>query len=169
MTLDIAANNGEPIFDSEQLEADVTDLVARMPQPPRRGQRQTAAFQLPQTGRTIDPVRTPSTLPDWAKHVEGVPRVGELSATAIAVDWEATAKQIETMGKDLMGLVEQCENQTKTILDAIKYINETATHYREQAKQVFEQIENASILTESVRSACVEMREKIGTTRASLE
>ena len=152
MTLDIAHNH-EPIFDSEQLEADVTDLVTRMPRPPQRGQHQTAAFQLP----------------EWVKHVEGVPRVGELSATAIAVDWEATAKQIETMGKDLMGLVEQCENQTKTILDAIKYINETATYYREQAKQVFEQIENASILTENVRKACVEMREKIETTRASLE
>jgi hypothetical protein len=168
MTLDIAHNH-EPIFDSEQLEADVTDLVTRMPRPPRRGQHQTAAFQLPETGRTIDPVHTPSALPDWVKHVEGVPRVGELSATAIAVDWEATAKQIETMGKDLMGLVEKCENQTKTILDAIKYINETATYYREQAKQVFEQIENASILTENVRKACVEMREKIETTRASLE
>ena len=168
MTPDIAHNH-EPTFDSEQLEAGVTDLVTRMPRPPRRGQHQTAASQPPEIGRTADPVHIPSTLPDYVKHVEGVPRVGELSATAIAVDWEATAKQIETMGKDLMGLVEKCENQTKTILDAIKYINETATYYREQAKQVFEQIENASILTENVRKACVEMREKIETTRASLE
>jgi hypothetical protein len=161
MTLDIGAHNREPIFDSEQLEADVTDLVTRMPRPPRRGQHQPAASQLPETGRTIDPVHIPSTL-DYVKHVEGVPRVGQLSATAIAADWEAAARQIETMGKDLMGVVEKCENQTKTILDVIKFVDETATYYREQAKQAFEQIENASILTENVRKACVEMREKIG-------
>jgi hypothetical protein len=41
-------------------------------------------------------------LPDYVEHREGVSRVGALSAEAVVRDYEATAKEIEAMGTELI-------------------------------------------------------------------
>ena len=45
----------------------------------------------------------------------------------------------------------------------IEELKETAARYREEAKRVFLQIENYSLLTAEVRKTCAEMKEKIAT------
>ena len=49
--------------------------------------------------------------------------------------------------------------------DAISVIDElkaVAAHYREEAKRVFEQIENCSLVVAEVRKTCTDLKDKIG-------
>ena len=140
-------NNPHPF---EKLEQEMRDMMAEQP-------GTSSVLKLP---RLIDqePVKTPS----YIEQKEGVPRVGELSAAAVATDYEAAAKHIEEMGKELLKMAAKCEAMAKEALDAVEYINKTAEHYRNKAKEAYEQIEQAAMMTEQVRQTCREMREKIG-------
>ena len=46
-------------------------------------------------------------------------------------------------------------------LTVIEDVKGTAARYREEAKRVFTQIENCSLLTAEVRKTCVELKERI--------
>ena len=140
-------NNRHPF---ENLEKEMRDLMAEQPD-------RSSVQKLP---RLIvqEQVKTPS----YIEHKEGVPKVGELSAAAVATDYEAAAKHIEEMGKELLKMAAKCEAMAKDALDAVEYINKTAEHYRNKAKEAYEQIEQAAMMTEQVRQTCREMREKIG-------
>ena len=52
---------------------------------------------------------------------------------------------------------------TRDALLVIEELKETAAQYREEAKRVFHQIENCSLLTAEVRKTCAEMKERIAT------
>jgi len=147
MSLIEGFNNPHPF---EKLEQEMRDMMAEQP-------GTSSVLKLP---RLIDqePVKTPS----YIEQKEGVPRVGELSAAAVATDYEAAAKHIEEMGKELVKMAAKCEAMAKDALDAVEYINKTAEHYRNKAKEAYEQIEQAAMMTEQVRQTCREMREKIG-------
>jgi hypothetical protein len=45
--------------------------------------------------------------------------------------------------------------------DAIAYVQDTAQKYREEAKLIFERIEQASVMTAEVKSVCDDVRKKI--------
>ena len=66
---------------------------------------------------------------------------------------------------DLSGLeperVKQCETMTRDALAATKEMKETAARYREQAKRIFLQIEECSLITAEVRKTCTELKERI--------
>ena len=71
------------------------------------------------------------------------------------------AKEIEAMGGELTELVRQCEATARDALAVIGELKETAGRYREEAKRVFFQIENCSLVTSEVRKTCAELKEKI--------
>ena len=52
---------------------------------------------------------------------------------------------------------------TRDALLVIEELKETAAQYRDEAKRVFLQIENCSLLTAEVRKTCAEMKERIAT------
>ena len=137
-----------------EVETEMRSVVARMP----RDRHASDDYFT-----TEPPVRTPP-LPTYVEHAPDVPRVGALSAEAVVRDYEAAAKRIESMGKDLLDMASKCEAMTKGALSAIEYINDTATRYRDEAKRVFDQIELSTITTQEVRKLCDDMREKIGAT-----
>ena len=91
----------------------------------------------------------------------GATEIGKLSAEAVVREYEAAAKEIEAMGAELVGLVKQCETNTRDALAVTEELKETAGRYREEAKRVFLQIENCSLVAAEVRKTCTELKEKI--------
>ena len=100
-------------------------------------------------------------MPDYVEHSAGATEIGKLSAEAVVREYEIAAKEIEVMGTELMDLVKQCETATRNALGVTDELKETAGRYREEAKRVFQQIENCSQVTAEVHNICNDLREKI--------
>jgi hypothetical protein len=111
-------------------------------------------------------VRTPSlAMPNYVEHREGATEIGKLTAEAIVREYETAAKEIEGMGAHLIDCVKRCETMTRDAFLVIEEMKETATRYREEAKRVFLQIEDCTLLTAEVRKTCTELKEKISVPR----
>ena len=107
-------------------------------------------------------VRSPNlAIPNYVEHRDGVTEIGKLSAEAVVREYEAAAKDIETMGAELIERVNQCEAMTRGAFAVTEEMKETAARYREEAKRVFLEIENCSLVTAEVRKTCNELIEKI--------
>ena len=140
------------VFNIADLEKEIEEEVRNSP--PMRGER-SLDFAPPR-------VRAPTiAIPDYVEHSEGVTEIGKLSAEAVVREYEAAAKEIEGMGAELIERVRQCEAMTRDALAAIEEMKQTAARYREEAKRVFVQIENCSVVTAEVRKTCTELKEKI--------
>lgn len=100
-------------------------------------------------------------MPDYVEHRDGVTEIGKLSAEAVVHEHEATAKEIESMGADLIECVRRCEGVTRDALVVTKELNGVAARYRAEAMRVFEHIENCSLIVAEARKACVELKDKI--------
>ena len=107
-------------------------------------------------------VRAPAlSMPDYVEHRDGATEIGKLSAEAVVREYEAAAKEIEAMGGELIERVRQCEAMTRDALAVTEEMKDTAARYREEAKRIFLQIENCSLVTTEVRKTCTELKEKI--------
>ena len=100
-------------------------------------------------------------MPDYVEHREGVTEIGKLSAEAVVREYEATTKEIESMGADMIERAKGCEAVTRDTLAVTKELNEIAARYRKEAKRVFEHIENCSALVAEARVTCDELKDKI--------
>ena len=129
-------------LDLAKLEADVT---AALPALPVR-----AAPAVP-----------PEPLPEYVEHREGVSRVGQLTAEAVVRDYEAAAKEIESMGNELISAAKKCEAMTAEVHDAIAFMRDTAAAYREEAKKIFKRIEDCALFTQDVRKTCEEVKRRM--------
>jgi hypothetical protein len=109
-------------------------------------------------------VRAPTLpMPDYVEHCQGATEIGKLSAEAVVREYEAAAQEIEGMGAELIERVKQCEAMTRDALAVIEEMKETAARYREEAKRIFVEIENCTLMTAQVRKTCTEVKEKIAT------
>ena len=107
-------------------------------------------------------VRAPAlSMPDYVEHRDGATEIGKLSAEAVVREYEAAAKEIEAMGGELIERVRQCEAMTRDALAVTEEMKDTAARYREEAKRIFVQIENCSLVMAEVRNTCTELQEKI--------
>jgi hypothetical protein len=100
-------------------------------------------------------------MPDYVEHRDGATEIGKLSAEAVVREYEAAAKDIEALGVELVDHVKQCEAMSREALAVTGELKEIADRYREEAKRVFLQIENCSLMTSEVRKACTDLRERI--------
>jgi hypothetical protein len=100
-------------------------------------------------------------LPDYVEHQEGVSRVGALSAEAVVRDYEAAAKEIESMGAELIDAAKKCEAMTAEVHNAIAYMRDTAAAYRDEAKKIFKRIEDCAMFTQDVRKTCEEVKRRM--------
>jgi hypothetical protein len=107
-------------------------------------------------------VRTPSlAMPNYVEHREGATEIGKLTAEAVVGEYETAAREIEGMGAQLIDCIKRCEAMTRDAFLVIEEMKETAARYREEAKRVFLQIENCTLMTAEVRKTCIEFKEKI--------
>ena len=95
------------------------------------------------------------------EHRDGSTEIGKLSAEAVLREYEDAAKEIEAMGTELIDLARRCEAAASDALAVTQELKDTAGRYREEAKRVFLQIENCSLVTAEVRKTCNELKEKI--------
>jgi hypothetical protein len=100
-------------------------------------------------------------MPYYVEHRDGATEIGKLTAEAIVGEYETAAKEIEGMGAQLIDCAKRCEAMTRDALFVIEEMKETAARYREEAKRVFLQIENCSLMTAEVRKTCTELKQKI--------
>jgi hypothetical protein len=100
-------------------------------------------------------------MPDYVEHRVGATEIGKLSAEAVVREYESAAKEIESMGVELIERVRQCENMTHDALSVIDEMKQTAARYRTEAKRIFLEIEDCSLVTAEVRKICNELVEKI--------
>jgi hypothetical protein len=102
-------------------------------------------------------------MPDYVEHRDGATEIGKLSAEAVVREYEATAKEIESMGTELLERVKQCEAMTRDALAVTDELKEVAARYREEAKRVFEHIETCSLVVAEARKTCTDLKDKIAT------
>ena len=101
-------------------------------------------------------------LPAYLTHDPEVTYVGRLTAEAVAIDYEAAAKAIDAMGKQLTELQQRMEAETQAIHSAILEVNMVAEKYRDEGLKAFKRIEACAKITQDVRDACEAMRHKLG-------
>ena len=94
-------------------------------------------------------------MPEYVQHEQGATEIGKLSAEAMVAEYEAAAKDIEAMGAELIERVKQCETMTQRCTRRDQGDEGTAARYREEAKRVFLQIEECSLITAEVRKTCI--------------
>ena len=138
--------------------------------------RKTTDVNLAQLEADITGARSGSSLasialPDYVEHQQGVSRVGALSAEAVVRDYETAAREIESMGAELIDAAKKCEAMTAEVHNAIAYMRDTAAAYREEAKKIFKRIEDCAVFTQDVRKTCEEVKRRMvegnATNRAS--
>ena len=100
-------------------------------------------------------------LPNYVQRQEGVPRAGALSAEAVVRDYETAAKEIESMGAELIEAAKNCEAMTADVHDAIAFMRDTAAAYRDEGKKIFNRIQECALFTDDVRKSCGEVKRKI--------
>ena len=128
--------------------------------------RKTTDVNLAQLEADITGARSGSSLasialPDYVEHQQGVSRVGALSAEAVVRDYETAAREIESMGAELIDAAKKCEAMTAEVHNAIAYMRDTAAAYREEAKKIFKRIEDCAVFTQDVRKTCEEVKRRM--------
>ena len=139
-----------PIFDTIDLEREIEEEFRKHD---REGQPTDFA---PLSVRAPD-----MAMPDYVEHRDGATEIGRLSAEAVVREYEAAAKDIEALGVELVENVRHCEAMNRDSLVVIEELKETAARYRAEAKRVFVQIENYSLMMAEVRKTCAAIRDKI--------
>jgi hypothetical protein len=146
-----STTNGK-IVELVDVERDIAQALTRSP--PLRDHR-TIGFPPPK-------VRMPSQpMPPYVEHHANVDQIGKLSAEAVIAQYEGAVKALEEMGATLIDCVKRAEKMAAGCKDAITFVQDTAQKYREEAKLIFDRIEQASVMTAEVRSVCDEMRKRI--------
>src|SRR5512141_1235783 len=141
-----------PIFSTMNLEREIEAEIRSRP-PVREGQ--PADFAPPA-------VRAPAlAMPDYVEHRDGATEIGKLSAEAVVREYESAAKEIEAMGAELIERVRQCEAMVRAARLVTEEMKEPAARYRVEAKRIFLEIEDCSLVTAEVRKTCNELIEKI--------
>jgi hypothetical protein len=141
-----------PLFSTIKLEREIEDEFRKRP-PVREAQPSDFAPPV---------VQAPTlSMPDYVEHRQGATEIGKLSAEAVVREYEFAAKEIEAMGAELIQRVKQCEDMTRDTLSVIDEMKQTAARYRTEAKRIFLEIEDCSLVTAEVRKVCSELIDRI--------
>jgi len=147
----MASTTGRPLTDMER------EIHAELRHRPLLQEAHSTYIDTPTVGAPT------MAMPDYVEHRDGATEIGKLSAEAVVREYEATAKEIESMGTELLERVKQCEAMSHDALAVIGELREVAARYREEAKRVFEHIESCSLVLAEARKTCAELKDKIAT------
>lgn len=103
----------------------------------------------------------PLPLPDYVEHIADATRVGMLSAQAVVMEFETTAKEIEKLGEELKEAQKRAEAGQEVLTKALADLTETAKAYRSEAARVFKHIEETTTKASEASALCQELRGKI--------
>src|SRR5262252_4755920 len=111
-------------------------------------------------------------MPPYVQHHPDVGEIGKLSAQAVAAAFEKSAVEIEEMARELIEMSKRCDADTleaikqneivkAKIKAAVEQCERSAADFRDQAKAVFDQIQQSTLLADEVRTACIDMSGRI--------
>lgn len=100
----------------------------------------------------------PETLPAYITPTEGTPRVGALSAEAIAKDCESAAQSLDAMANDLKEVAKRCEQTLSEVRDDIAEVEEAAKAIRDRAREYHARIEAIAIMSKGFRDTAQKVR-----------
>ena len=147
----LQATNGKTL-ELVDVEHDIAHALTK--NPPSRDHR-AVDFALTKAGTPSSP------MPPYVEHHADVDQIGKLSAEAVIAQYEGAVKALEEMGATLIDCVKRAESMAAGCKDTIAFVQDTARKYREEAKLIFDRIEQASLMTAEVKSVCDEMRKKM--------
>jgi hypothetical protein len=104
------------------------------------------------------PTKRAAALPEYVTHLDGATEIGKLSAEAVIREYEAAAKEIEAMGREIASRHEAISASVAGMLEDVRT---TAAHFRKEAKRIFQDIESCSAITEEVRTTCDALKKKM--------
>ena len=167
MVRGIPISKNEPPFDISQLQIDLERTLQETP--PIEYAQQRIRDHAPTSGGTQwigDKIieNEHHTKPPQVNYDDApayLPPTDNVSAIAVASQYEAAAKQVEQMGAELKEAAKRAEAMAAKVTDALKFIEDTAATYRAEAALIFERIEKVDKLSEAVITACEEMKQRI--------
>ncbi len=109
--------------------------------------------------RTLVPAAT--TL--MSNQIRDLDDLGRMSAEAVLTQYEATAKEVESMGNLVKDMVKKLGASLLECDADMKFVAETAAAIREKGKHSQALIEQVSALSTNIRAACEEFKKKVGT------
>jgi hypothetical protein len=148
----IQSTTNRESFELIDVERDIAQALTISP-PPRA--HRTIGFAPPKVRPPAQP------MPPYVEHHANVDQIGKLSAEAIIAQYEGAVKALEEMGSTLIDCVKRAESMAAGCKDTFAFVRDTAQQYREEAKLIFDRIEQASVMTAEVKSVCDEMRKRI--------
>jgi hypothetical protein len=87
--------------------------------------------------------------------------LGRMSAEAVLTQYEATAKEVESMGDLVKEMVKKLGASLIECDADMKFVAETAAAIREKGKHSQALIEQVSALSTALRTSCVEFKKKM--------
>jgi len=98
----------------------------------------------PQSQVPPTPPVVPVVIPEWARLLSDTTKTGEIAAKAIAVDFERAAAEIETLGHELVSMVEAHSSMIEQARTAMGQLFETAQRYRGHGAELLQEIQLSS-------------------------
>lgn len=106
--------------------------------------------------------RLPATTPIMSTRMHELDDLGRMSAEAVLTQYEATAKEIESMGDLVKDMVKKLGASLIECDQDMKHVAETAAAIREKGKHSQALIEQVSALSTALRNSCVDFKKKMG-------
>ena len=106
--------------------------------------------------------RMPKTTPIISTKARDLDDLGRMSAEAVLTQYEAAAKAVEEMGKEVTAMVKRLGEKLVECDQDMKHIVETAAAIREKGKHSQALIEQVSALSSEIRKTCDEFIKKVG-------
>jgi len=106
--------------------------------------------------------RMPRTTPLIPTQMRGLDELGKMSAEAVLTQYEAAAKAVEDMGKEVTAMVRKLGQSLQECDNDMKVVAETAAAIREKGKHSQALIEQVSALSSEIRKTCDEFKKKVG-------
>jgi len=94
--------------------------------------------------------------------MRGLDELGKMSAEAVLTQYEAAAKAVEDMGKEVTAMVRKLGQSLQECDNDMKVVAETAAAIREKGKHSQALIEQVSALSSEIRKTCDEFKKKVG-------
>jgi len=156
-------------FNVNELGQDVEDaLRGENPHDLDHESMQQIEIYAPPSVRVAHHTQVPS-LPEFADDYVAPPQqqtaaayqAGETSEAAIAIQFEAVAKEVEAMGAVMKQTAKQAELMMHDVTAALQYVGEIAEKYRSGGKVLYSRLEQVSAMAEAVKVTCEQLKQNI--------
>jgi uncharacterized coiled-coil DUF342 family protein len=113
------------------------------------------------TGQHANVNPLPSTITMVKQETTKLDKLATASAEAAMAQYEAAAKAVESMGKDVTDRITKLQAALDECTRDLKLISDAANAVRDKGKAVREAIEEANSLSKGIRDTCDDFRKKV--------